>query len=136
MKMFVRIGAKLANATVLTSSWPSKTGPASMNKRKYQHMCLPRQYQTPALQTAQRPVSCLDNLTVKKPRLSSLLLALVPFTAMCFSVSAWDRVYPMVLGLPFNLFWLTSWIVLTPLCMWGAYRLETPRQHNEDHPPT
>ena len=31
----------------------------------------------------------------------------------------------MVLGLPFNLFWLVLWLVLTPLCMWGAYRLET-----------
>jgi hypothetical protein len=49
---------------------------------------------------------------------------------MCFSVSAWDRVYPIVLGLPFNLFWLTSWIVLTPLCLWGAYRLESKK---DDH---
>jgi hypothetical protein len=30
----------------------------------------------------------------------------------------------MVLGLPFNFFWLISWLLLTPLCMWGAYRLE------------
>jgi len=30
----------------------------------------------------------------------------------------------MVLGMPFNLFWLVSWILLTPLCMWGAYKLE------------
>jgi Protein of unknown function (DUF3311) len=32
----------------------------------------------------------------------------------------------MVLGLPFNFFWLTLWLLLTPLCMWGAYRLEEP----------
>jgi hypothetical protein len=32
----------------------------------------------------------------------------------------------MILGLPFNFFWLVSWLVLTPLCMWGAYRLEVP----------
>jgi hypothetical protein len=42
-------------------------------------------------------------------------------------VSLWDRVYPIVLGLPFNFFWLISWLLLTPLCMWGAYRLEAPR---------
>jgi hypothetical protein len=36
-------------------------------------------------------------------------------------------VHPMVLGLPFNLFWLISWIWLTPLFMWGAYRIEAPR---------
>jgi len=31
----------------------------------------------------------------------------------------------MILGLPFNLFWLTLWIVLTPCCMWGVYRIES-----------
>ena len=71
---------------------------------------------------------------VKPPRLASLLLALIPFAAMCFSVGLWDRIHPIVLGLPFNLFWLTAWIVLTPVCMWGAYRLETPRDQ-KDQPP-
>jgi hypothetical protein len=66
------------------------------------------------------------------PRLPSLLLALIPFIAMCFSVPLWDRIYPIVLGLPFNFFWLTLWIVLTPLCMWAAYRIET--RHNKDRP--
>jgi len=65
---------------------------------------------------------------VKSPSLGAILLALVPFAAMCFSVAVWDRVNPVVGGLPFNIFWLISWIVLTPLCMWGAYRLEAPRQ--------
>jgi hypothetical protein len=62
---------------------------------------------------------------VKKPTLTAALLALIPFAAMCFSVPLWDRVDPLVAGLPFNLFWLLTWIVLTPLCMWGAYRAET-----------
>ena len=31
----------------------------------------------------------------------------------------------MILGLPFNLFWLILWILLTPCCLWGAYRLDT-----------
>ena|ERR1039457_1267502 len=61
----------------------------------------------------------------KRPSAGAILLGLVPFTAACFSVSLWDRVYPMVLGLPFNFFWLISWLLLTPLCMWGAYWLET-----------
>jgi hypothetical protein len=61
---------------------------------------------------------------VKRPSFGALFLGLIPFVAMCFSVSAWDRVYPMVLGLPFNLFWLLTWIVLTSLCMSAAYRLE------------
>lgn len=64
---------------------------------------------------------------MKKPSLGSLLLALLPFTGACFSVSLWDRIEPTVLGIPFNFFWLTAWLALTPLCMWGAYRLEVPR---------
>jgi len=64
---------------------------------------------------------------VKRPSFGTICLALIPFCAMCFSVSAWDRVYPMVFGLPFNLFWLLSWIVLTSMCMWAVYRLEASR---------
>lgn len=48
-------------------------------------------------------------------------MGLIPFVAMCFTVALWDRVFPIVAGLPFNLFWLILWILLTPLCMWGAY---------------
>ena len=50
---------------------------------------------------------------------------------MCFSVALWDRVDPMFLGLPFNLFWLISWIVFSTLCMWAAYRIEAAR-HKKD----
>jgi hypothetical protein len=71
---------------------------------------------------------------LKRPSFGSLLLGLIPFVGTCFSVSLWDRIYPLVFGLPFNFFWLTSWLALTPLCMWGAYRLET-RRDPESQPP-
>jgi len=64
---------------------------------------------------------------VKRPSRGSLLLGFIPFVGTCFSVSLWDRIYPMVWGLPFNLFWLILWILVTPLCMWGAYQLEMRR---------
>jgi Protein of unknown function (DUF3311) len=64
---------------------------------------------------------------VKKPSLAALLLALIPFAAMCFSVSLWDRVDPMVFGLPFNLFWLVCWIVISSACLWLVYRIEAAR---------
>jgi hypothetical protein len=35
---------------------------------------------------------------VKRPSLGALLLGLIPFVAVCFSVSLWDRIEPMVLG--------------------------------------
>lgn len=53
----------------------------------------------------------------------SVVLAILPFLGMCFSVPLWDRVYPLVLGIPFNMAWLIAWIPLTSLCLWGAYRL-------------
>ena len=62
---------------------------------------------------------------MKRPSLGALGIALIPFAAMCFSVPLWDRVEPTVLGLPFNLFWLVAWIVLTSVCLRVAYRLET-----------
>ena len=70
-------------------------------------------------------------MLVKKPSLGALLLGLVPFIAMCFSVSLWDRIDPMILGLPFNLFWLIAWIVLSSLCMWAAYRVEIARDKHD-----
>jgi hypothetical protein len=65
---------------------------------------------------------------VRLPSLLSILLGLIPFVASCFTVSIWDRVYPMVLGIPFNFFWLILWMVLTPVCLLGAYRIETRRE--------
>ena len=64
---------------------------------------------------------------MRKPSPGALLLGLLPFVGVCFTVSAWDRIDPMVFGLPFNLFWLILWIGLTSLCMWGAYRIEARR---------
>jgi Protein of unknown function (DUF3311) len=62
---------------------------------------------------------------MRRPSIGALGLAVIPFAAMCFSVALWDRIQPMILGLPFNLFWLTLWIALTPCCMWGVYRIES-----------
>jgi hypothetical protein len=71
---------------------------------------------------------------VKKPSVGALLLGLIPFIAMCFSVSLWDRIDPIILGLPFSLFWLIAWIVFSTLCMWAAYRVEVPKNEDEKHP--
>lgn len=46
---------------------------------------------------------------------------------MCFSVPLWDRVTPRVLGLPFNLFWIVVWLLLTPALMSIVYRMEKRR---------
>jgi hypothetical protein len=68
-----------------------------------------------------------ENGRVRRPSIGAILMGLIPFVAVCFSVSLWDRIHPIVLGLPFNFFWLISWLLLTPVCMWGAYRLDASR---------
>jgi len=69
----------------------------------------------------------------KKPSAGALLLGSIPFMAMCFSVSLWDRIDPTLFGLPFNLVWLICWIVLTSGCLWGAYQLESARDQRDQH---
>jgi len=74
-------------------------------------------------------------LPMKTPSIGALLLGLMPFLAMCFSVSLWDRIDPMLFGIPFNLFWLIAWIVLSSLCMWGAYHLGAARNRRDGSAP-
>jgi hypothetical protein len=65
---------------------------------------------------------------MRKPSLLSIAIGLIPFLGMCFSVPWWDRVSPMILGLPFNLFWLILWIVISSGCMALANRVEERRK--------
>lgn len=67
-------------------------------------------------------------MPLKKPSLAAVLFGLIPFIGMCFSVPLWDRIYPTIFGLPFNFFWLISWIVLSSLCLWAALRVERSRK--------
>jgi Protein of unknown function (DUF3311) len=68
---------------------------------------------------------------MKRPSVGAVLLGLIPFAGTCFTVALWDRVCPMVFGLPFNFFWLILWLLLTPLCLWGAYWLEERRASDD-----
>jgi hypothetical protein len=70
-------------------------------------------------------------MPVKKPSPFALLLGLIPFIAMCFSVALWDRIYPVIFGLPFNLTWLIGRIVFSTLSMLGAYRVEAARNKKD-----
>jgi hypothetical protein len=65
---------------------------------------------------------------MRKPALLAVAIGLIPFIGMCFSVALWDRVSPLVFGLPFNLFWLILWIPLSSGCMALANRIEERRK--------
>ena len=68
------------------------------------------------------------------PSWRSLVVVMVPFVGMCFSVPLWDRVHPLVLGMPFNLFWLVMWIPLTSGSLAVAYRIESARKAGQRGP--
>lgn len=44
-------------------------------------------------------------------------LSVVPFLGMCGAVPLANHVEPYVLGMPFLVFWIGAWTVLTSVCM-------------------
>ncbi len=57
-------------------------------------------------------------------RLWPLLVGAVPFVMLVFALPLANRIEPMVLGLPFILFWIMLWIVLSPALLFLAYWIE------------
>jgi hypothetical protein len=51
-------------------------------------------------------------------------LSALPFLGILGGIFFNNRVQPYVLGLPFALFWVTLWVVLTALIMAIVYRLD------------
>ncbi len=54
----------------------------------------------------------------------ALILGAIPFITMVFALPLVNRIEPIILGLPFLLFWLLAWVVMTPLILFGAYLAE------------
>jgi hypothetical protein len=53
-----------------------------------------------------------------------VLLAAVPIAALSLGVPLVNRVEPRIVGLPFVLFWIVAWVVLTPAFLWSIGRIE------------
>jgi hypothetical protein len=51
-------------------------------------------------------------------------LAALPFLGILVGIFFANRTEPFVLGLPFALFWVTLWVVLTAAIMALIYRLD------------
>lgn len=58
-------------------------------------------------------------------------LAVVPAIGMLGGVPFANRVTPYVFGLPFLLFWVTAWVVLTSAIMWLIYALDRARERTK-----
>ncbi len=44
-----------------------------------------------------------------------------------------NSIHPVVLSMPFFLFWLLLWMVLTPLLTWWIYRIDNNRKKERAH---
>ena len=65
----------------------------------------------------------------------ALILGAVPFITLVFALPLVNRIHPVILGLPFLLFWILAWVMLTPLVLYAAYRVEkkyNPPEEGED----
>lgn len=54
----------------------------------------------------------------------ALLFSAIPFVTLVFCLPFVNRVRPMILGLPFLLFWILFWVLMTPLALYFAFRAE------------
>lgn len=59
------------------------------------------------------------------------LLAFLPFIGIFGGISFANRVTPYVLGLPFILFWIVSWVVATSAIIGIIYKLDPNNKGGE-----
>jgi hypothetical protein len=59
------------------------------------------------------------------------LLAALPFLGLLGGMVCANRVEPLVLGLPFVLFWILMWVVLTSVVMGVVYVLDPANREDE-----
>lgn len=69
---------------------------------------------------------------MKKGTRIALILGAIPFITMVFALPLVNRIEPVILGLPFLLFWLLAWVVLTPFILFAAYLCEKKYNPPED----
>ena len=60
----------------------------------------------------------------KKGTKLALVFAAIPFITLVFALPIVNRLEPVILGLPFLLFWILLWVVLTPPILFLAYLCE------------
>jgi hypothetical protein len=75
---------------------------------------------------------------MKKGTRFALALGTIPFLMLVLALPLVNRIDPIILGLPFLLFWILIWVALTPLVLFLAYVLErkyNPPETVDDLPP-
>ena len=59
------------------------------------------------------------------------LLAALPFLGILGGIVFANRVEPFVWGMPFILFWIVTWVVLTSVIMFIIYNLDPANKEDE-----
>jgi len=54
----------------------------------------------------------------------ALGFASLPFLMLILALPFVNRLKPFIFGLPFLLFWIVFWVLLTPFILMAAYRAE------------
>ncbi len=60
------------------------------------------------------------------------LLGALPFLGILGGIIFADRVEPFILGLPFILFWIVVWVILTSVIMGIIYQLDPQNREGEE----
>ena len=59
------------------------------------------------------------------------LLLILPFIGMCVLLPWANRAEPYVFGLPFLLFWIVLWMLLSSLILFIVYKLDPENEGSE-----
>ncbi|AZV44792.1 MULTISPECIES: DUF3311 domain-containing protein [Peribacillus] len=60
------------------------------------------------------------------------ILSIVPFIGILGFLPLVNRVEPFVLGMPFNMFWMAMWTVLTSIILGIMYKLDPRNQEGDE----
>jgi hypothetical protein len=66
----------------------------------------------------------LKEVLMQKGTLLALMLGAVPFLMLVFALPFVNRLEPVILGMPFLLFWILAWVIATPFLLLAAYVVE------------
>ena len=61
-----------------------------------------------------------------------IILSLVPFIGILGFLPLVNRVEPFVLGMPFNMFWMVMWTILSSIILTIMYKLDPRNQKGEE----
>lgn len=56
----------------------------------------------------------MKEVRMQKGTKYALILGAIPFITLVFALPLVNRIEPIILGLPFLLFWILSWVMMSP----------------------